>query len=198
MLTARAAEAHHHIGESALHEPLHMGINKLVGMLKEGENLAIVLKKLDYGLVESGERLVAVVLAGIVHSAAVKHISAAVARGVVWDTLLVGKTHHTHGESALLQVVGKLLHVHQVGEHLAQIGIFGIRHLEQLAQIGNSERHALHEVRFLLEVATETVCTKHLQRAEKHEVMQLRVEIVLIHRDILAQSVDILFEELLA
>ena len=68
---------------------------------------------------------------------------------------------------------------------------------QQLPQVLDGERYALDEVRFLLEIATETIGTQHLQGAEQYEVTQLTAEIALIHRHVFAQRRDVIFQQLL-
>ena len=58
-------------------------------MLKELLNLAALLKELYDGCIGPGYLLVAVILAGVVHAAAVKYESAAVAAVVVGQALAV-------------------------------------------------------------------------------------------------------------
>ena len=67
-----------------------------------------------------------------------------------------------------------------------------------MTQIVDGERHTLHKVRFLLEVASKAISTEHLQSAEQHEVAQLSVKLIGIDRLIFAQGVDIVGYKLFA
>ena len=125
VLSAGASEANHQIRESALLVAFHRGVDKGIGVVEKLEYLAVVLKKLYHLVVEARKRLVALILAGVVDGAAVKHVAAAVARRVVGDAFLVGETHHAHRERVLLQVVSKLLQANKLFEYLAEVGILG-------------------------------------------------------------------------
>ena len=87
-------------------------------MLEECAHLAFGFKEFNHLVVETGVRLISVVFARVVDCAAVEGEAAAVARRVVRNTFLVGEAHHSHGERVLLQLVGELLHAHQLVEHL--------------------------------------------------------------------------------
>ena len=167
-------------------------------MVEKLEYLAVVLKKLYHLVVEARKRLVALILAGVVDGAAVKHVAAAVARRVVGDAFLVGEAHHAHRERVLLQVVGKLLQANKLFEHLAEVGILRIGVGKKMPEIGDGKRNALDEVGLLLEVAAEAVGAEHLKRAEQHEVAQLGVEIVAVYGSVFAQGVDIFLQQLAA
>ena len=58
-------------------------------------------------------------------------------------------------------------HIHHVriGEHL-------LAQLQQRAEVVHSRRNGIDEVLLALEVAAETVCAEHLQRAEEYEEAQ--------------------------
>lgn len=148
MLATRAAKTHHQVGEAPLDIALYRCVDKCIAMVEEGENLAVVFQKLNYRLVEAYIGLVAVVLAWVVACAAIKHIAAAIARGIVGNAFLVGKTHDFHREHVFLYLVGKLRHVYKIVEHLVEIGVFLVGVLEQFAQVVDCKRHALHEMRF--------------------------------------------------
>lgn len=82
MLATGAAERNLHVLEAALEEAGYMVIDQSIDRVEKLENLAVLLQEVDDGLVEAGELLVFVVLAGVVGGAAVEHVAAAVA-GVV-------------------------------------------------------------------------------------------------------------------
>ena len=198
VLAARTAEADGQVGEATLHISFHRSVDQAVDMLQEGGDFAVVLQEADDGFVQSGEGLVAFVLAGIVHGPAVEDEAAAVARRIFRDAFLVGKAGDLDYEAALLQVVGKLFQLGQLGQYLAQIRIFGIGLAEQLAQVLDGEGHTLNEVGLLLEIAAETVGTQYLHGAEQHEVAELGHEVGLVHGLVLAQGVDVLVQQFLA
>ncbi len=135
-------------------------------MLQEYGYLAVIFQKADNGFVQSREGLVALVLAGIVHGAAVKDETSSVACGIFGNALLVGKAGDFHHEAALLQVVRKLFQLGELAQNPAEVGIFGVRLLEQLAQVLDGEGDTLYEVGLLLEVAAEAVGAQHLHGAE--------------------------------
>ena len=198
VLAASAAKAYHQVGETTFNKPLYMRVNKLIAVVKKCENTAIVFKVFDYLGIKTSKLLLTVVFSGIVHSATVKYIATAITRGIVGNAFLVGKTHHFHGEGALLLPVGKLRHVHKVVKHLVEVGVLNIWVVfQQVAQVVDGKWHALDEMRLFFEIATETVCSQHLKRAEQHKVTQLRVEIILVDKLVLLQCSDIFLEKFL-
>ena len=98
VLSAGAAEADRQIGEAAFHVALHGSVDKGVGMLQEYGYLAVVFQEADNGFVQSREGFVTLVLAGVVHSAAVEDKTSTVARRIFGDAFLVGKAHHLDGK----------------------------------------------------------------------------------------------------
>ena len=98
MLTSCAAEADHEVGKSALFVACDRGVDKSIAVVKENANLSVILKKLNDLTVETCERFVAFVFAGVVDRAAVEYISATVARWVVGDAFFVGKAHNFDGQ----------------------------------------------------------------------------------------------------
>ena len=198
VLPAGAPEGHAEAGEAALHVAAHGGVDQGVDVGEEGGNLAVVLQEADDGFVQSGEGLVSLVLAGVIDGAAVEDEASAVAGGVVGDAFLVGEAGDADGEAPLLQVVGELLELGQLPEHLAEVGVFRVGFFEEAAQVGDGEGDALHEVGLLLEVSAEAVGAQHLQGAEEDEVAQLGVEVGFVHGLVLAQGVDVFGQQLLA
>ena len=85
VLAARAAEADGQTGEATFHVALHGGVHQGVDMLQESGDFTVVLQEADDGLVQAGERLVAFVLSGVVHGAAVEDKASPVARRVFGD-----------------------------------------------------------------------------------------------------------------
>ena len=101
MLTARTSEGEHQRCETSLDISAHMCISQLINALQEGENLAIVFEESDDGFVESGELFVGFVTSGVMRTAAVEHISSAIARLVIRDPLAVRETIDAHHQRTL-------------------------------------------------------------------------------------------------
>ena len=66
VLTTRAAEAEHQMGEAALDIARHMLVGKGVDMVEELKNLAVVLQEADDWLVEPRQLLIGLIAARIV------------------------------------------------------------------------------------------------------------------------------------
>ena len=96
VLTAGAAETDLQVGEAALEEAFHMGIDQRIDMVQETEDLAVLLQELDDRRIQTGELLEPFVLPGIMHAPAVKHIPAPVPGRILGDPLLEGKTVNSH------------------------------------------------------------------------------------------------------
>ena len=186
VLATGASEAHRKVAESTLNVTLHGCIHQGVSIFQEWEYLTVVFQELDDRLVKTGERFVTLVLARIVHRTTIEHITTAIACRVVRNTFLVSKAHYLYGQLALFQVILELLHFGQFTKHRAKVWIFGVLFAQQLAEVFDGIRHTLDEVRFLFEIATETIGSQHLQGAEKHEVAQLTEEIGSIYRLVFA------------
>ena len=197
MLPACAAEAYGETGEAAFHVSLYGSIYQSVYVFKENGYFPVFFEETDNGFVKSGERLIAFVLAGIVYGAAVEYKAAAIAGGVFGDSFLIGKAGDFHYQAPLLQVVGELFQFGQFVQDFAEVGVFGVRFLQQLAQVFNGERHTLDEVGLLLEVTAKTVCASSLHGAEQYEVTKLGIEITFVHRLVFTQRFYILFQKLL-
>ena len=88
VLAASTAESHLEVGEVALDKALHVMVDKGIDGLKEGEYLAVLLEEVDDGLVQAREGLVLLVLTGVVSTAAVEDIPAAVAGFIHRNTAL--------------------------------------------------------------------------------------------------------------
>ena len=127
-------------------------------------------------------------------SSAVEYISSTVPGWIVRDAFLVSEAHHLYGQLAFLQFVLELLHFGQFAEYGAEVGIFWIVLLQQLAQVLDGVRHTLYEVRFLLKVPPESICAQYLQGTEQHEVSQLAEEIIAVYRLVFAQCLDIFIQ----
>ena len=103
MLAAGAAEGEHEVGEAPLEVALDVGVGQSVDGVEEGENLAVMLQKLDDGGVESCELLVRFVAPRVVGASAVEDVASAVAAGVFGYAELVGE-----GENADKKGGGRL------------------------------------------------------------------------------------------
>ena len=192
VLAACTAETYGQVGKSPFHIPFHGCIYQPIYVFEEYGDFPILFKEADNGFVETGERLVTFVFARVVYGTAVEYETAAVAGRIFGDTFFIGETGDFYYQTTLFQVVGELFQFGQFVEHFAEIRIFGVRLLQQLAQVFNGERHALDEVGLLLEVTAETVCAQYLHGAEQYEMTELGIEIDLIHRPILAEGNDLL------
>jgi len=91
MLSAGASEGNLQVGETTLLESGDMKIDELIDTLKKGEDFAVLLEKVDDGLVKSGKGLVLSIATRIVGASAVEHIATTIARLVLGDTLLKGE-----------------------------------------------------------------------------------------------------------
>ena len=96
VLAAGAAEADLQMGEAALEEAFHVGIDQGIDMVQEAEDLAVLLQELDDRRIQAGELLEPFVLPGIVHAPAVEHIPAPVSGRILGNPLLEGKTVNSH------------------------------------------------------------------------------------------------------
>ena len=101
MLTARTAETEHQVGKAALQVSLDMSVGQLIYTLEEGENLAIILEETDNRLVDTGKFLVRLVSTGVVRATAVEDIAAAIAAGILGDTLAEGETEDAYHQGTL-------------------------------------------------------------------------------------------------
>ena len=88
MLPTRATESHLEVGEVAFDKARHMMIHQRVNRVQEGQDLSVLLQKINDGLVQSGELLICIVLTGIMGSAAVEDISTAVS-GLIYRKALL-------------------------------------------------------------------------------------------------------------
>lgn len=79
MLSACAAECHLQVSESAGNIALGSGVDQGITVREEGENLAVIFKELNYGLVAPVELLIGLISPGIMYGAAVKDESATIA-----------------------------------------------------------------------------------------------------------------------
>lgn len=74
--------------EPALHIPLHSMINQGIYIIQEIGNLTVFLKEFNHFGIKTGQMLVAVVPARVVHSPAIKHESATIAGIIQRHTFL--------------------------------------------------------------------------------------------------------------
>lgn len=91
VLTAGTTESDLQMGEVALDKALHVMVDKGIDRVEEGEYLAVLLEEVDDGLVQAGKGLVLLVLTGVVSTAAVEDIPAAVTGGIFRSSLLKGE-----------------------------------------------------------------------------------------------------------
>ena len=97
MLSAGATEADGQIAESAFDITFHGGIYQIIDMIEETKYFAIFFQESDYRLIQSGERFVTLILAGIIHGTAVEYISSYIAGRVIMNSILIGKAHYFDG-----------------------------------------------------------------------------------------------------
>ena len=97
VLAACATEGEHQVGKAALDVAFHVGIGQTIDAVQEGQNLAIVLQKLDDRSVQTRDLLVGLIAAWIVRRTAVEDIASTVAARVFWDAAFVGERENTDG-----------------------------------------------------------------------------------------------------
>ena len=89
VLATSTSKAEHKVGKLALHIAGNMCICQLINVGKELGNLSVILKELDYLLVQTGKMLEVVIFSRVVDCAAVKNISSTVSAVVNRNTLFV-------------------------------------------------------------------------------------------------------------
>ena len=72
MLAPGAAEGDAEAGESPLEVPVHGGIHQGIHMFEEGEDFPVVLQEADDRLVQSRQKLVGLIPAGVMDGTAVE------------------------------------------------------------------------------------------------------------------------------
>ena len=89
VLATGATESNLQVGKIAFDKPRGVMIHQGINGVYERQYLAVVLKKIDDGLVEAREGLILLVLAGVVGAATVEDITASVTTFVNGKTLLI-------------------------------------------------------------------------------------------------------------
>ena len=89
MLSACTTEREHKIVESSLHPALHMMVGKSIDTIKEGEYLAILLKEINYRLIQSCLLFIFLITTWVVGGSTVEDITAAISRLVFRDAFLI-------------------------------------------------------------------------------------------------------------
>ena len=97
VLTTRATEGEHQVGEAALEVTLDVVVGQTINAVKEGEDLAVVLEELDDGSLQAVELLVRFVATGIMRGTTVEDVASAVAAAVLGDAALVGEGEDANG-----------------------------------------------------------------------------------------------------
>ena len=82
VLTAGATERDLQMVKTSLEEPFYMVVHQFINRFQECKNLAVLLKKINYRLVQARHLHKLLVLAGVVGRAAIEHISASIAGSV--------------------------------------------------------------------------------------------------------------------
>lgn len=91
MLTSGTAESDLQMVKTTLEEPLHMMIYQGVHGIQERQYLTVFLQEIYHRLIETRESLVFVVFTGVVGTAAIEDISAAVSGLIRRDSALEGE-----------------------------------------------------------------------------------------------------------
>ena len=82
VLTAGATERDLQVVKTSLEEPFYMVVHQFIDRFQERKNLTVLLKKINYRLVQTRHLHKLLVLAGVVGRAAIEHISASIAGSV--------------------------------------------------------------------------------------------------------------------
>ena len=91
VLSSRTAESHLQMFKTALDKPLYMMIHEGIDRLEESEDLSVLLQKIYHRLIQPRQGFVFVILTGVMSTAAVKDISAAIAGPVLGDAAFIGE-----------------------------------------------------------------------------------------------------------
>ena len=91
MLTTGTTEGDLEVREIPFDETLYVVIDKGIDGLEESEDLPILFKKVNDGLIETGHLFVLIVFTGVVGGPAVKNITAAVSAFIHRDTAFKGE-----------------------------------------------------------------------------------------------------------
>ena len=195
VLTARAAEGEHQVCEAALQIALHMGISQAIDAVEEGEDLAVVLEKLDDGSIQACELLVGLIAPGVVRGTAVEDIASAVAALILGDAALEAKRKYADNKGRLTTyglihygltplplscregsnyIWGRggnaILTFSEGFQDLAQFGIGAAAFiLQQVAEVVKSGRNAVEEMLLTLEITAVAVGTEDLQETEENK-----------------------------
>ena len=102
VLTARAAEGEHEVGEATLDVSFDVGVGQTEDAFEEGQYLAVVFEETDDGLLESCHVLVLLVTPWVVGAAAVENVASAIAALVLRNTFLIGETEDADNEWRVL------------------------------------------------------------------------------------------------
>ena len=123
VLSASASETNLKMGELPLNEAFDMVIDKVIDVVQELCDSAVILKEFYDLLVEPRELTVMLVLAWIVDGAAVKDVASSIAGCVNRNAFLVSETEDSHFQTFVLGDVVELRHRGEFGEDLVQIRI---------------------------------------------------------------------------
>ena len=107
MLSARATEREHKVGEATLHVAFHMVIGEFVDRTKKFQDFAVVFQEADNSLVKSCYLLIRFVTTGVVRAATVENVAAAIARSVFWNAFPERKAKHPHHQGTFSVVLGE-------------------------------------------------------------------------------------------
>ena len=104
VLSTRATEGDLEVFEIAFDKALDMVIDEAIDRIQEGQYFSILLKKVDDGLVMTGEVFELFILAGVMGTAAVEDIASTVAGSIGRETFLEGETNDCDGEHGYHQI----------------------------------------------------------------------------------------------
>ena len=185
VLSARASETEHQARETSLDVTAHVDVGQLVDAIKESKYLAVVFKETDDGFVEACQFLVRFVTSGVVGSAAVKHVAAAVAALVFRYALVERKAVNAHHERPFVVILGERCRpVRRMADvHLAvsspeavgpaQRGFFNPGELRQFSQ---AAQH-VHQVRISEDVELQQFAKVLHRRRNAVDKMLLPLEV---------------------
>ena len=89
VLAARTAEAKHQRGKATLHVTFYVVVGKLIDGLQELNNLTVILKEADNGLVKTRQLLVGLITTGVVRTPAIEDITTAITAWILRYALSV-------------------------------------------------------------------------------------------------------------
>ena len=105
VLSARATEREHKVGETTLHIAFHMVFGEFVDRAKKFQDFAVVFQEANNRLVESRNLLIRLVTTRVVRAATVENVASTIARSVFRNTVFERKAKHPHHQRAFSVVL---------------------------------------------------------------------------------------------